>query len=95
MRKSNKFRHASKPMKDVNFWEDEDGYTYHEDPSKLEPYELLAEKIAQDTNDITILEKHSDDAMKLTKAELIGIIEILTGRLSQARRHGKMQEADR
>ena len=40
MRKSKRFRHASKPMKDVNFWEDEDGYTYHEDPSKLEPYEL-------------------------------------------------------
>ena len=26
MRKSKRFRHASKPMKDVNFWEDEDGY---------------------------------------------------------------------
>ena len=61
----------------------------------METYNLVAEKIAQDTNDITILEKHSDDAMKLTKAELIGIIEILTGRLSQARRHGNIQEADR
>ena len=95
MRKSKRFKHASEPMKDVEFWEDDDGYSYHEYPSKMEPYQLLAEKIAQDADDITILEKHSDDARKLSMDELIGIIEILTGRLSQARRHGKIQEADR
>ena len=95
MNKSKKFKHASDPMKDIDFWEDDEGYSYHEDPSKMKPFQLLAEIISQEAEDITILEKHSNDARNLSKDDLIAIIEILTGRLSQSRRSDKMLEADR